>query len=94
MKWTFPEGSFGAHSAHGYQWQVPLGGIYEEVYLTYSIMFRPGFEPVLGGKLPGLMATPKEPGPPGWSDGFGGSLMFKQGPKPVFYIYHQDQPGQ
>ena len=93
MQWTFPEGSFGAHSSHGYQWQTPLDGDYEELYLSYSIMFKPGFEPVLGGKIPGLQGSPRHSGPPGWEEGFGGSLMFKQGPNPVFYIYHHDQPG-
>jgi len=33
-------------------------------------------------------------GPPDWEDGFGGSLMFKEGPRPVFYIYHHDMPGE
>ncbi|MCK4748875.1 MAG: hypothetical protein KAT15_17600, partial [Bacteroidales bacterium] len=28
MHWTFPEGSYGASSNHGYQWQTPLGGKY------------------------------------------------------------------
>lgn len=94
MHWTFPEGTFSADDKHGYQWQVPLGESYEELYLTYSIMFKPGFEAVLGGKIPGLQGGPKEVGPPGWEDGFGGSLMFKPGPVPVFYIYHHDMPSQ
>ncbi|MBN2493957.1 MAG: discoidin domain-containing protein [Deltaproteobacteria bacterium] len=91
MEWIFPEGTFSA--PNGYQWQTPLGGSYEECYLTYSIMFKPGFEPVLGGKLPGFQGGPKDTGPPSWEEGFGGSLMFKQGPTPVFYTYHQDMPG-
>ncbi len=99
MHWTFPEGTFSANSEHGYQWKVPLGESYEEIYLTYSIMFKPGFEPVLGGKIPGLEGGLSKDGlagsgPPAWEDGFGGSLMFKPGPTPVFYIYHHDMPGQ
>lgn len=95
MHWTFPEGTYSANDQHGYQWKVPLEGSYEELYLTYSIMFKPGFEPVLGGKIPGMEgglhggATA-----PVWEGGFGGSLMFKPGPRPVFYIYHHDMPGQ
>ncbi|MCK5136579.1 MAG: fibronectin type III domain-containing protein [Bacteroidales bacterium] len=92
MKWTFPEGTFSADGNHGYQWRSPLGGIFYECYLTYSILFKPGFEPVLGGKLPGLQASPIG-GVPDSSEGFGGSLMFKEGPKPVFYTYHHDMPG-
>jgi len=94
MKWSFPEGSFGANSSHGYQWHTPLGEKYEEIYLSYSLMFKPGFEPVLGGKIPGLQASPIKVGIPERRDGFGGSLMFKEGPKPVFYIYHHDQQGE
>ncbi len=99
MHWKFPEGTFSADDKHGYQWKVPLGGSYEEIYLTYSIMFKPGFEPVQGGKIPGLegglpINGLAGAGPPEWEDGFGGSLMFKEGPSPVFYIYHHDMPGQ
>jgi chitodextrinase len=98
MHWTFPEGTYSADDNHGYQWKVPFGGSYDEIYLTYSIMFKPGFEPVLGGKIPGLEGGLTKSGtagngPPDWDDGFGGSLMFKQGPSPVFYIYHHDMPG-
>ncbi len=93
MKWTFPEGTFSANDNHGYQWRTPFGDVYNECYLTYSILFKPGFEPVQGGKLPGLQASPIG-GAPDWNEGFGGSLMFKEGPKPVFYCYHHDMPGQ
>ena len=94
MHWTFPEGTYSVNSEHGYQWQVPLGESYEELYLTYSIMFKPGFEAVLGGKIPGVHGGRIEGITPGWEEGFGGSLMFKPGPTPVFYIYHQDMAGQ
>ncbi len=57
-------------------------------------MFKPGFEPVQGGKILGLQGGPIKGITPGWEEGFGGSLMFKPGPTPVFYIYHQDMPGQ
>lgn len=99
MQWKFPEGTFSVNDQHGYQWKVPLGESYEEIYLSYSIMFKPGFEAVLGGKIPGVeggLTTNGSPssGPLAWENGFGGSLMFKPGPRPVFYIFHHDMPGE
>lgn len=89
MRWIFPENSYSITMEHGYQWRPPLGGEYQEAYLTYSLMFKPGFEPVLGGKLPCLMGYPFD-GSQDYDHGYYAGLMFKEGPKPVFYLYHHD----
>lgn len=96
MKWTFPENTYGVSDDFGYIWWAPLGDDLEECYLSYSIMFKPGFQSVLGGKLPGLREEHTWSGQrPSWDSGYKGSLMFKAGkngaPMPVFYIYHHDQ---
>jgi len=54
----FPEGTFSTNAYHGYQWRPPLRAEHYECYLTYSILLKPGFDPVLGGKLPCLMGYP------------------------------------
>jgi hypothetical protein len=99
MKWVFPENSHSVNADYGYDWQTPIGETLEEVYLSFSIMFKPGFHAASGGKIPGVEGTP--PGAmnrPEWDQGFGGSLMFKaernnpdNPPSPTFYVYHQDQ---
>jgi len=94
MEWNFPEGTYSTNKFHGYNWRPKFKPL-EEAYLSYSIMFKPGFETVKGGKLPGVQGGSKSKGPPEWDQGFGGSLMFKpgkRGVRPVFYTYHQDMP--
>ena len=101
MKWTFPENSYSVNSDYGYDWRTPIGETLEECYLSFSIMFKPGFNAVSGGKIPGVQggSPPKAGERPEWEDGFGGSLMWKPAnignadnpPVPSFYVYHQDQ---
>ena len=96
MKWTFPENTYSVNADYGYIWWTPIGEDLEECYLSYSIMFKPGFQSVKGGKIPGLREENTRSGErPSWDSGYKGSLMFKPGPdgapKPVFYIYHHDQ---
>ena len=71
MRFIFPEGSLGASEGGG-QWYSPLADVYEELYFSFRLKFKPGFEPVLSGKLPGLMGEPEWTGfgPPEWSYGF------------------------
>jgi hypothetical protein len=95
MRFIFPEGSLGASEGGG-QWYSPLGNIYEELYFSFRLKFKPGFEPVLSGKLPGLMGEPEWVGvtPPGWSDGFSAKFAWTNHPDIINYIYHQDQTGE
>jgi len=99
MKWIFPRNSYGVNANHGYDWRTPIGKTLEECYLSFSIMFKPGFDAVSGGKIMGVQGNPPDAeARPKWDQGFGGSLMFKpdrtvagRPPVPSFYVYHQDQ---
>ena len=98
MKWTFPEKSYSVTSDDGYYWRTPIGETLEECYLSFSIMFKPGFDAVSGGKIPGVEGTPPKGDRPEWDEGFGGSLMFKPNrnkpgrpPAPSFYVFHHNQ---
>jgi hypothetical protein len=94
MEWSFPEGAVGPREGGG-QWNVVLGQSYYEGYFSYDIMLKPGFNFVLGGKIPGLKGGPKKSGqPPEWNEGFTGSLMWKANGLVRFYSYHHDQPSQ
>jgi nitrous oxidase accessory protein NosD len=53
MSVFYPAGSDGTKDT-GAQWKYELGGEYEEVFLSYRIKFKSGFDFVRGGKLPGL----------------------------------------
>lgn len=94
MQWNFPAGSLGPSEGGG-QWETKLGKSYEELYFSYDILFKEGFDFVLGGKIPGVYGGPQVYlNRPGWSDGFGATMMFKQLGRLVFYTYSQGQPGQ
>ena len=92
MRWHYPEGSVGPEQGGG-QWLAPLNSVFDELYFSYRLKFKPGFEWVLGGKIPGLRGGPEWSGfdPPGWSDGFVVLLMWNSTPQPTFYYYHHDQ---
>ena len=64
-------------------------------------MFKPGFDYVLSGKIPGMMGGPNHysVGPPAWSDGWScglawsGQLYYPSTKGTVaFYLYYQDMP--
>jgi len=50
---SYPKEKHGTRDT-GAQWIMELDDEYEEVYLTYSVKFKRGFDFVKGGKLPGL----------------------------------------
>ncbi|MBN2272722.1 MAG: fibronectin type III domain-containing protein [Bacteroidales bacterium] len=78
---------------HGWYWNSRLPSTYKELYFSYDIRFKPGFEWVLGGKIPGISGGKIVSGSkPGVTDGFTVRMMWKDGGKLVFYVYHQDQP--
>ncbi len=96
MKFNYPKGSWDPFDG-GAQWLSPFSKGQEEVYFSYNIMFKPGFEWVLGGKMPGLGGGTNPGGgmDMAWDDGFtvrpmwskdngGDGTMF-------FYVYHQDK---
>ncbi len=103
MQWNYPQGSVGP-TAGGGQFEPPNNAQADEIYMSYNIQFKPGFEWVLGGKLPGLKGGPQSyysgVQKPGWSDGFSNGLMWGHGYAGqddkggiYFYTYYQDQSG-
>jgi hypothetical protein len=86
----FPANSLGP-SEGGTHWPTYLPEKYDEIYVSYDIMFMPGFEFQRGGKIPGVAGgsiSSNLDKPTGY-DGFIAYLMFK-GNRPVFYIYYPD----
>lgn len=94
MKFNYPKGSWDPYLGGG-QWLAPFEKGLEEVYFSYNVMFKPGFEWVLGGKLPGLGGGSNPGGGMdlAWDDGFSARVMWnKDGGGDgtmFFYVYHQ-----
>ncbi len=99
--WGVGSGSGGA----SWTTQLPSGpehGGYKELYFSYKIRFGPGFNPVSGGKIPGLCGTDGESSCPGGgtntlnSDGdafrFSARMMFNQD-NYRYYLYYPDRNG-
>lgn len=92
MRFHFPEGSIGPAEGGG-QWYKTLNEPFHELYFSYRIKFKPGFQWVLGGKIPGVRGGPEWEGfdPPPWDKGFIVLLMWNNRPGIDFYYYHHDQ---
>ena len=102
MQWNYPAGSVGPTDGGG-QFEPEIVDKYDEIYFSYNLKFKPGFEWVLGGKLPGLTGGPHSYYPgvqkPAWDDGFSNGLMWGHGYGGqddaggiYFYTYYQDMP--
>jgi hypothetical protein len=89
----YPRGTFGT-AANGAQWQVGFPAAYDELWLRYRVRFRDGFDPVLGGKLPGLIGGEANTGGerPDGTDGWSARMMWRSALAVVQYVYHPDQP--
>lgn len=87
-------GEASTNDKHGMQWWSKLGKAYDEVYFSYRLRLRSGFEPVLSGKFCGMKGGPefRVDNPPGYDDGFVQMMSWTYHPDLVEYIYHQDQP--
>ena len=103
MKWVYPKGSVGPEQGGG-QFEATFGTRADEIYMSYNLQFRPGFNWVLGGKLPGLKGGPQSyytgVKKPAWDDGFSNGLMWGHGyfgPQDegsiYFYTFFQDMYG-
>ncbi len=89
MRWTFPKGSRGPDEGGG-QWEVRFDHPFDDIYFSYRIKFKPGFQWNIGGKIPGLGINYKHDKAHG---DLTASLMFKEKGNIVFYPYHLDQRG-
>jgi len=91
LQMSFPANSLGP-SEGGDNWEVTFkNNKKEELYVSYDIMFMPGFQFQKGGKIPSVSggyvkSNTKADG----YNGFTGGLMFKEDGKVVFYPYLVD----
>ncbi len=91
MRGYFPVGTIGPSSC-GWSWDTYLPGENTEMYFSYDIRFKPGFEWVLGGKIPGISGGIVKSGfLPQNGDGFSARLIWAEGGRLKFYVYHMDR---
>jgi hypothetical protein len=67
----------------------------DRAYVEYWVRFGEGFDPVRGGKLPGLCGGHCNSGghKPKEGEGFSARIMWKKEGNLILYLYHMDQPG-
>ncbi|MFC3293205.1 polysaccharide lyase [Modicisalibacter luteus] len=58
--------------------------------LTYDLRFKPGFDPVKGGKLPGLMAGDSPSGHKKADNGITARMMWRRNSQGELYLYYPD----
>lgn len=93
MRVYFNKGTYGL-TGNGCYWNSPLPPSVE-IYFSYDIRFKPGFEWVIGGKMPGIVGGHTRAGEvPRPDGGFTARLMWKEFGRAVSYVYHQDQSGR
>jgi hypothetical protein len=51
MRGYYPQGTISPHNG-GYLWESSINGNNTEIFLSYDIRFKPGFQWVMGGKIP------------------------------------------
>ncbi|HBL78095.1 MAG: hypothetical protein A2W90_13490 [Bacteroidetes bacterium GWF2_42_66] len=88
LHWEYPKGSLSPTYGGG-QWETAVGASYSEIYFSYDIRFKPGFNFLRGGKIPGLKGGPDFDEYPLPDEGFTASMMFTKGGKINFYSYNQ-----
>jgi len=91
MQVNFPANSLGPEEG-GTQWVTPLPAGLNEMYCSYDLLYMPGFQFQLGGKLPSLMGGKAQTGvkPTGYEAFRAGLSFFKDG-QVRFYMYYPDQ---
>lgn len=86
----YPKGGVGPGDG-GAQWKAALGGEYDELYLAYRLRFAPGFDFVLGGKLPGLVGGSAPTGCVDDTGGFSARSMWRADGLGVQYMYYPEK---
>ena len=78
MAVSYPAGEHGTKET-GAQWKLFLNDEYEELFVSYRVKFRNGFDFVRGGKLPGLAGgtAPSGSAPADGVNGWTGRLMWR-----------------
>jgi hypothetical protein len=62
----------------------------EHAILEYDLRFKPGFDPVKGGKLPGLMGGDSPSGHKEADNGFTARMMWRRKAEGELYLYYPD----
>jgi len=92
MQINYPANSLSPEEG-GTNWYTNLAEKYDEMYVSYDVLFMPGFQFQKGGKLPSVKGGSVETGdfsrPTGY-DGFTGGMMFKEDGRLMFYLYYPD----
>lgn len=89
---TLLKGEYGPNQG-GVGWRYPFAPA-EEVELSYTVRFSPGFDWVRGGKLPGLCGGPDTVTggtPSDGSNGFSCRIMWRKDGRAEAYVYHMHQ---
>ena len=75
---SYPAGVHGTKLT-GAQWQLEFDDEYEELFLSYRVKFKNGFDFVRGGKLPGLAGgtAPTGSSPADGTNGWSGRMMWR-----------------
>ena len=98
LRVEYPQGGVGPREG-GAQWKVDFmdafGTTYDELYVSYKLRFADGFNPVKGGKLPGMLGGEGNTGgnPSNGYDGWSARMMWRAEAAAVFYVYHADMSG-
>jgi chitodextrinase len=104
MKFNIPAGTTNSWLGGG-EWWAPLPPGIEELYFSYNVMFRPGFDWRMGGKLPGLGGVDNPTGgvdmpfESGWTARYMWQEVKTSDPwypdgRLIFYVYHHNKPSQ
>lgn len=74
-------------------WKPLIGQKFDSLYYSYWVKFPEGFDPVLGGKLPGIGNDNARTGggKPTGHDGWSVRVMWDRNGKLGQYVYHMDQ---
>lgn len=108
LRIAYAEGTFGLDPDHtstpgnGIQFWAPVPDQpVTEIYMSYNVMFKPGFDFVRSGKLPGLDGGPDFNGRPAFDQGFkcglawSGQLYNSSTEGTIaFYLYHHKMHGE
>ena len=75
-------------------WKPQIGQKLDSLYYSYWVKFPENFDPVLGGKLPGIGNDHAQTGggKPNGHDGWSVRVMWDRHGKLGQYVYHMDQP--
>ena len=77
VRFDFDEGDWGLFMGNGVQWMTLLPEKLDEIYFSYRLRLKEGFDPVLSGKFPGLYGFPDWGfGPPPEDAGFATKLSW------------------